>query len=189
MVTCNPSKIAIAGRGSAFQELNRLVIPENMISVSGAMEDITQIVNISSILPDGVRFADREFDGNVEVYVQIEPMLTIDVEVPVENISIINIPAGYTAHLVETAPKRIEIQGISTALIQVNPAMITGTIDASSLSPRMSDPDETGEGSVHTGSNDGLVVFTVPTGISAVGQVYMEVILSPIGTQEGDKTE
>ena len=189
VVTCNPSKITIAGRGSAFQELGRLVIPENMISVSGAMEDITQIVNISSILPDGVRFADREFDGNVEVYVQIEPMLTIDVEVPVENISIINVPAGYTAHLVETAPKRIEIQGISTALIQVNPALITGTIDASALSPRMSEADENGEGSVHTGSNDGLVVFNVPTGISAVGQVYMEVILSPIGAQESDQTE
>ena len=60
VVTCNPSRITVAGRGSSFQELSRLVIPESLISVTGAMEDITQIVNVSSILPDGVRFAEEK---------------------------------------------------------------------------------------------------------------------------------
>ncbi len=185
VVSCDPGKILVAGRGTTFHEMTRLVIPDSMISVAGAMEDITQIVNISSLLPDGVRFADKEFDGNVEVYVQIEQMLTIEVDVPIENISIINVPAGYTAHLVETAPKRIEIQGVSASLIQVNPATITGTIDASALSPRMTDPaPDGGAGAVHSGSNDGLVTFTVPTGINAVGQVYMEVILTPLNAEE-----
>ncbi len=183
VVTCKPSKVLVAGRGTTYQELNRIVIPESVLSVNGATEDITQIVNITKLLPDGMRFADADFDGNVEVYIQVEQMMTIDVEVPVENISIINVPEGYSAQLVDIGPtKRIDIQGISTTLVQVNPSMITGTIDASDLSPRADGSESTAD-EPHLGSNDGLVNFTVPTGISTVGQVYMEVILTPLAEE------
>ena len=183
-VTCEPSKVLVAGRGTAYQNLSRIVIPESAISVAGAMEDITQVVNLSGYLPEGIRFADADFDGNVEVYVQIEQMMSIGVDVPVENITIINVPEGYTAQLVDIGPtKQIEIQGISTALVQVNPSQITGVIDASSLSPRLVNDDQSAN-DVHAGSNDGLVVFNVPTGINAVGQVYMEVILTKDGEEQ-----
>lgn len=178
IVTCEPSKVLVAGRGTAYQNLSRIVIPESALSVAGAMEDVTQVVNLSGYLPEGIRFADADFDGNVEVYVQIEQMMTIGVDVPVENISIINVPDGYSAQLVDVGPtKQIEIQGISASLVQVNASQITGVIDASTLSPRLTGDEQAG-GEVHTGSNDGLVVFTVPTGINTVGQVYMEVILT-----------
>ena len=180
IVTCDPSRVLVAGRGTTYQNLSRIVIPESAISVAGAMEDITQVVNLSGYLPDGIRFADPEFDGNVEVYVQIEQMMSIGVDVPVENISIINVPEGYTAQLVDIGgTKQIEIQGISSALVQVNPSQITGVIDASALSPRLTDGDSQ-EAEAHSGSNDGLVVFNVPTGINTVGQVYMEVILTKV---------
>ncbi len=182
-VTCSPSKVLVAGKGSAYQELTRIVIPESAVSVSGAMGDITQIVNISSYLPDGIKLGDPDFDGNIEVDVQVEQMMTIEVEVPITNISVINVPAGYTAQLVDIGPtKRIEIQGIATALVQADPNQIRGTIDAAALSPRITDADDQQEG-VHQGSNDGLVTFTVPTGVNAVGQVYMEVILIPAADQ------
>ena len=109
--------------------------------------------------------------------------MSIEVEVPLSNISIINVPDGYTAQLVDIGPtKRVEIQGIATSLVQVEPNMIRGTIDASTLSPRIIE-EGTEEENVHPGSNDGLVTFTVPTGISTVGQVYMEVILMNTGDQ------
>ncbi|MBO4902129.1 MAG: hypothetical protein J5518_04995 [Lachnospiraceae bacterium] len=186
IVNCDPSTVLVAGRGTAFQELNRIVIPENVVSVAGATDDVTQYVDIAGYLPEGIRLADREFDGSIEVYVQVEKMMSIEMDIPVENISIINVPDGYTAHLVEIGPtKRIEIQGISTALVQANASLITGTIDASTLSPRITDPEEQDTEGVRSGSNDGTVTFSVPTGISVIGPVYMEVILMPVSAEEG----
>lgn len=185
VLSCDPARIRVAGKGSTYQELSRLVIPESAVSVAGATEDVRKIVNINNYLPEGIRLAEDDFDGNVEVYAQIEQLMSIEVEVPVENISIINVPEGYKAQLVDIGPtKRIEIQGISATLMQVNASLITGTIDAAVLSPRITDQDASNdEDAVHAGSNDGLVSFTVPTGISTVGQTYMEVILTPVSAE------
>ncbi|MBP5385546.1 MAG: hypothetical protein J6Y57_11340, partial [Lachnospiraceae bacterium] len=95
VLSCDPARIRVAGKGSTYQELSRLVIPESAVSVAGATEDVRQIVNINNYLPEGIRLAEDDFDGNVEVYAQIEQLMSIEVEVPVENISIINVPEGY----------------------------------------------------------------------------------------------
>lgn len=183
VVNCSPSRIRVAGRGSDFSSLSRIVIPDSAVSVAGAREDVVATVSVTDYLPDGIRLADEGFDGNVEVHVQVEQLLSISVDVPVDNISVINVPNGYIAHLAESGgTKRIEIQGISTMLTQVDPQTITGVIDAATLTPRAAAEGE----EVQSGAHDGPVTFTVPTGITTVGQVYMEVILNPIGeTAEG----
>lgn len=182
-IDCEPSTVKVAGAGNVYKNLMHIIIPEGVISVAGARENIVQKVNISGFLPDNVRFADPSFDGIVTVTAYVESMQTTMVDVPITNISITNIPDGYTAHLVEIGPtKQIEIQGIPGNLAQVNPASITGTIDASTLSPRLNEDEEYEIGTVHTGSNDGLVVFSCPNGVSASGQTSMEVIILPEGT-------
>lgn len=179
-IDCEPATILVAGAGNTYKNLMHIVIPEGVINVTGARENIVQTVNVNSYLPDGVRFADPSFDGNVTITAYVERMQTATVDVPIENITINNVPEGYTAHLVEIGPgKQVEIQAIPGVLAEVIPSSITGSIDASALAPRLSEGETFEEGMVHAGSNDGLVVFTCPAGVSAVGQVHMEVIILP----------
>lgn len=182
-IDCEPATVKIAGAGNVYKNLMHVIIPEGVISVAGARDNIVQKINISGYLPDNVRFADPTFDGIVTVTAYVERMQTTMVDIPITNISITNVPDGYAAHLVEIGPtKQIEIQGIPEVLAQVNPTSITGTIDASSLSPRLNEGEEHEIGMVHTGSNDGAVVFSCPNGVSAVGHTFMEVTILPLDT-------
>lgn len=185
-VDYDPATVRVAGRGSIYNNLMHVVIPEGVISVNGAVEDVTQTVDISKYLPEGIKLADSSFDGMVNVTAYVEKMQTLPVEVPVTNISVNNVPEGFSAHLVETTVKQVEIQGIPGVLSQVNPSSIVGSIDAQTLVPRLNEDEEYEEyveGMPHAGSNDGLVVFTCPPGVNPVGQVYMEVILVPISEE------
>lgn len=189
-VECNPATIKVAGAGKIFNNLLHIIVPEGVVSVNGARENVVQTVNITSYLPEGIRFADSSFDGTITITALVEQMQTMTVDVPIENITFTNLPEGYTAHLVEIGPKQVDIQGIPGKLAQVNPQAITGTIDISSLSPRLAEDEEYEEGTIHVGSNDGIVTFACPDGISSVGQVYMEVIIMPQGeAAEGNPEE
>lgn len=180
-VDCEPATIRVAGAGNIYKNLMHIVIPEGVISVSGATDNVEQTVDITGYLPEGIKLADPDFDGSVKVTAYVEKMQTTMVDVPISNISINNVPDGYTAHLVESTVKQVEIQGIPGVLAQVNPSSITGSIDASLLAPRLAEDEEYEPGTVHAGSNDGLVVFSCPPGVNSIGQIYMEVILLPIG--------
>lgn len=179
-VDCEPATIKVAGTGNIFNNLKHVVIPEGVISVNNAMGDVEQTVDVLSYLPEGIKPADHDFDGNVKITAYVEKMQTATVSVPVDNITITNVPEGYSAHLVENTVKSVEIQGIPDVLEQVNPSSITGSIDASLLTPRLNEDEEYEPGTVHTGSNDGVVVFSCPAGLNAVGTVYMEVMLLPL---------
>jgi len=185
-IDCNPQKIMIAGSGSIFDEFAHVVIPDDRLSVSGARENVTTIINISDLLPDGLIFADSQFDGNVTATIHVEALQTKLVDVAVGNITIENVPEGYVAQLVDIGPsKQITVMGLANVLNQADFSSIRGTIDASNLVPRLNEGEELLEGMVHQGSNDGLVTFSCPSGITVSGQVYMEVILTQGGTSVG----
>lgn len=188
-VDYDPATIKVAGRGSIYNNLMHVVIPEGVVSVNGAVENVVQTVDIAKYLPEGIKLADADFDGMVNVTAYVEKMQIIPVAVPIGNIVINNVPEGYSAHLVENTAKQIDIQGIPGVLAQVDASTIVGNIDASSLLPRIAEDEEYVEGMPHAGSNDGLVVFSCPPGVNSIGQVYMEVILIPLGEEAADLTE
>ncbi len=186
-IDCEPKKVLIAGSGSIFDEYAHVVIPDDRLSVAGARENVTTIVNILDFLPDGLMFADQGFDGNITATIHVEPLQSRMVEVPLSNITIENVPEGYIAQLVDIGTgKQITVMGLSNVLDQADLQSITGTIDASKLVPRLNDGEELTDGMVHQGSNDGLVTFTCPNGISVSGQVYLEVILVQGNGNAGD---
>ncbi len=178
-IDCDPKTVLVAGRGSVFDEMQHIVIPEGKMSVAGARENVVSVVNISNYLPEGVFLAEEGFDGNVTATIHVEPLETRDVEIPVAAITVENIPEGYTAHLAETGSmKRISVQGLSDVLNQLDLTLISGTIDAATMVPRLAEDEVLEEGSVYEGSHDGQVNFTCPAGVSIATPVYMEVVLN-----------
>ena len=179
-VSISPETILVAGAGSAYKSLEGITIPAEDISIAGASEDVTYTLDINDYLPSGVRLATDEYDGSVEVTVYIGKLENSVIDVPTSNIVIDNIPEGFLASLVDIGgSKRIEVQGLNDDLMNLDPAQITGTIDAGSMTPR----DATIEG-VHVGSYDAVVRWNVPAGITVLNSSVMEVSLytAPDGT-------
>lgn len=182
VVKSSPSTVVIAGEGDNFNNMSMLSIPAERISVAGASEDVIVTINLTDYLPSGVTFADPDFDGNATVTAYIGSLQRKEIDVPTANITIENVPEGYTAVLVDIGGlKRIEVQGLGDVFTQLDGTVVTGVIDAGMLSPRMPEGEVPEEGTLYAGSNDGQVKFTLPTGVSETSPIYMEVILNPIG--------
>ena len=174
-VSVSPETILVAGSGSTFKSLEGITIPAEDVSINGVTDDTTFTFDINDYLPGGIRLATDDFDGTVEVTVYIGRLETTSIDVPTANITIDNVPEGYMAALVDIGgSKRIEIQGLNEDLTNLDPSRLTGTIDASSMTPR----DATIEG-VHAGSYDANVRWSLPAGITIVNSSTMEVSLYP----------
>ena len=95
------------------------------------------------------------------------------IDVPVTNISIDNVPAGFGASLIDVGgTKRIEVQGLAENLAILQPSQLFGSIDATAMTPR--EVHEGVEG-FHSGSYDAAVKWNVPAGITVVNSSMMEV--------------
>jgi len=180
IVICEPSSIVIAGKGSEFDKLSSINIPAERVSVEGKKENSTTSVNISEYLPTGVVLADDYSDGEIEVVVVIEPHDSQIINLNVNNVSVINLPEGYTAHVVsgeETIP--VEVGGLADDLMQLNPDSITAQIDALELAPRLGADETMDENTaVYAGVNDGKAILLLPSGVTQYSDITLEVVIN-----------
>ncbi len=177
-VVCDPSSALIAGKGENFEDMEVIYISPDVVSVEGAMSDVTTAVNISSYLPTGVRFADNAFDPNVNVTVTIAENERKVIDVPLSNITVDNVPDGYIANIVDIGGSvAVEIQGIGDAYNRYSGDLAIGKIDAMALVPR----NATGDSHIPTGECDGNVIFDFPAGVSLVQPVTLMVVVDHSG--------
>ena len=91
--------VYVAGKSSAVELMSSITIPPTAISVEGKDESFTTVVDLGKYLPDGIRLADADFDGKVAVTIDIEPTVTRVLNIPMNNISVTNVPEGYSASI------------------------------------------------------------------------------------------
>ncbi len=173
MVSIQPDRILVAGSGSTFDALESIIIPADDVSVEGASEDVIHTFNIKDYLPGGIRLASDGDSGEVTVTAYVGKLENTVIDVPVTNISIDNVPAGFGASLIDVGgTKRIEVQGLAENLAILQPSQLFGSIDATTMTPR--EVHEGVEG-FHSGSYDAAVKWNVPAGITVVNSSMMEV--------------
>ena len=183
-VICEPSSVVIAGKGTNFDKISSVRVPDSVLSVDGVNTNATKIVNIEKYLPSGVIFADENFSGDINLIAVIEAHDRIEVSIPKDNISVINLPEGYTAHIVSGEDSvKFEVSGLQADLDNLINWDYTAVIDAMTLIPRDTDDDpelEEGEEKppVNIGQNDGPVLLNLPQGITQNSIVNMEVIIN-----------
>lgn len=188
MVICEPSSIVVAGKGSAFENISSVKIPEEYLSVDGAIENKTETVNIKELLPKGVVLADKSFNGDVSLVAVVEAHDTVVVELPVKNIEVINLPENYIAHVVYGEEKiPFEVSGLKNDLLTYAQSEITAVIDANTLSPRETKETEDDDTTIQTGSNDGLVLLNLPQGMSQISNTHLEVVITHQDNKEKEE--
>ena len=183
IVIAEPANVLIAGKGENYDDMDVIYVSPDQVSVDGATSDVTAEVNISDYLPTGVMFADPTFDPNIRIKVGIEENSRKVIDVPLSNITVENVPEGYTVSIVDIGSPTIpvEIQGIGDAYNRYSGDLAICKIDATALSPR--NPSAGHEGApIVTGENDATLTFDFPAGVSLTSPVTILVVVDHTGS-------
>lgn len=168
------NNVMLKGPASALSGVDSVEIPAAAVDITGADNNVTAAVDIELYLPAGVDFANMDDNTISNVTVEIQALDMINVEVPVSNIIIDNVPEGMNAVIGGgTQQVVVSVRGLASTLSAVNPAMITGRIDLSGLAQSL------GVAQLGAGVYDAEVAFTYPEGVySGNTPVIVSVILS-----------
>ncbi len=176
-VSLSPDSVRVAGSGSGFEGLESLKIPDDVVSVAGASGNVETVVDASKYLPDGAIFADPDFDGKITVTVYVGGITGKEISIPAINISISNVPEGYSAMLVDAGGvKNVTVYGLTDKIKQADGNTITGVINASAAIP----PELVAQGLPLQGTYSGEVALNLPNGVSATETVHMDFMLNLI---------
>lgn len=128
-----PKTISIKGTVSALNNVTAINIPESALDISGARSDITQVVDVTEYLPDGVTVADSK-QAKVKVTVHIAQLSTKVINIFPSTIRVLNLPEGYKLTF-DTAVIRVRVSGIVEDIDELDTSSILASIDAGQLTP------------------------------------------------------
>ena len=146
----DPKTIAIKGTASALNSVTAITIPESALDISGAREDITQVIDVSEYLPRGVAVADNA-RTKVTVTVHIAQLATRTMNLFPSMIKVLNLPQEYDLSF-NSAVVRITVSGMAEDIAALDVSDIRASIDASQLGPGMQEVEvalDLGEGIYH----------------------------------------
>lgn len=103
-ISAGRNSVTIAGKSKTIGNITAIEIPETALDITGATESFETIIDITKYLPDGVILAEEDFQGKVRVNVVIEPVTERVVNLPVDQVQVLNVPQGFT---IETAEESL----------------------------------------------------------------------------------
>lgn len=177
-----PEKVTIAGRKNALENVSEITVVDSALKVDNMSKDLTEIINIKKYLPSGVQFADSTFNGNVSVTVGIEPLVTHEYAVPVENFAIGNVPEGFKASIKELENEniknyKISLSGIEQDMKKIDEKDIIGVIDMQFLAEKQGIEEWT------AGSYVSEITFNLPEDIIIEEPYSFTIILEDINAE------
>lgn len=180
-VTCSPSAIAITGKKDVLSKVSSVTIPSSIVDITGAAADFNKSVQITSYLPDGISLVSDDA-STVVVQVGIKALSSKKVEIPITNLSVINVPEGLSAEIGGVGEVlAIEVTGMETALDTLDPLQITGAVDVSAITTE--DESKT----LSEGVYDAKVTMTYPNGIyGGTSDIMVKVICKKSTDTESD---
>ena len=95
------NNVVIAGRSSVIQKIEAVEIPEGIIDVTDATENVTMLIDLKEYLPDGTILAEDDFNGLINVTIFIDQEMRRTMSENVDDIRIIGVPAGFRAEITD----------------------------------------------------------------------------------------
>ena len=115
------NSVTIAGKSQIVQNVETIEIPEGVVDVTGATENVITPVDLNEYLPEGTVLAEDDFAGRINITTYIEQEVRRTFTAAVDNIRITGVPAGYNALI--TDPDTycvITLLGLSSELQEIN---------------------------------------------------------------------
>ena len=122
--------VRIAGTVSTLVGISAITVPEDRMNITGQSDNLVDIINLKDYLPANVRLADKSFDGKITATVYIEPIVSKDLTVAAENISVTGVPDGMEAEITSTAEEyNITVSGLSRDVSILHDSSVTGILN------------------------------------------------------------
>lgn len=122
--------VRIAGTASTLAGISAITVPEDRMNITGQSDNLVDIINLKEYLPANVRLADKSFDGKITATVYIEPIVSKDLTVAAENISVTGVPDGMEAEITSTAEEyNITVSGLSRDVSILHDSSVTGILN------------------------------------------------------------
>lgn len=128
------NSITIAGKSKAIANLNFIEIPETVLDITGASENLETVVDLTDYLPDGVILAEEDFKGKVNVTVGVEPAAEKVVAMDINKIQIMNLPEGFDVEIdTEEDAYDITLMGLERDLDALDMNAVQASVDITAL--------------------------------------------------------
>ena len=122
--------VRIAGTVSTLVGISAITVPEDRMNITGQSDNLVDIINLKEYLPANVRLADKSFDGKITATVYIEPIVSKDLTVAAENISVTGVPDGMEAEITSTTEEyNITVSGLSRDVSILHDSSVTGILN------------------------------------------------------------
>lgn len=122
--------VRIAGTVSTLVGISAITVPEDRMNITGQSDNLVDIINLKEYLPANIRLADKSFDGKITATVYIEPIVSKDLTVAAENISVTGVPDGMEAEITSTAEEyNITVSGLSRDVSMLHDSSVTGILN------------------------------------------------------------
>ena len=122
--------VRIAGTVSTLVGISAITVPEDRMNITGQSDNLVDIINLKEYLPANVRLADKSFDGKITATVYIKPIVSKDLTVAAENISVTGVPDGMEAEITSTAEEyNITVSGLSRDVSILHDSSVTGILN------------------------------------------------------------
>ncbi len=122
--------VRIAGTVSTLVGISAITVPEDRMNITGQSDNLVDIINLKEYLPANVRLADKSFDGKITATVYIEPIVSKDLTVAAENISVTGVPDGMEAEITSTAEEyNITVSGLSRDVSILHDSSVMGILN------------------------------------------------------------
>lgn len=131
-VNCYPTAVTITGEDAILKEVSSIEIPEGVVDISGASNDLELSLKIEQYLPEGIYLVDKDM-SEIRVTVGISSQVTKSYRMAVNQIGLLNAPEDYRVNFGEVTEVAVVLRGTSSELERISEADIKGTINLSGL--------------------------------------------------------
>lgn len=130
-VESDPVTVKLAGSAHNLIRISAITVPEEMLDITGAEENVVKVIDIREYLPDNIKLADSGFNGKITATVYVEPIVEKTLLVPIENVNVINVSEGYEAEIIDSAETNLtlEVSGLKAYIEPLRQETVTGVVD------------------------------------------------------------
>lgn len=177
-ITATPDRVLIAGTNAVLDSVNEIVVPAEVINITGQTSDMTTSVNITKYLPEGIILGDKSFNGKISVTAHIEKEAVRELEIPAQNITFTNVPEGYAIETDNTVVVPVvNIKGLQADVNAVDANTVYGVVDMEKFM------EERNWNTLGTGLHEATVEVTLPEAVTQAEPVKILILISMMEEQ------
>lgn len=129
-IETSPEKLMLAGSAATLNGISKVTIPGELVDISGASADVVKVIDIREYLPENIELASKVYNGRIKVTVHVEAEEVKDLQIPVGNIDIRNVPEGFAVMYPEEITEcMVKISGLKKNVEALQPVEVSGYVD------------------------------------------------------------